>query len=109
MKKTITIENTKKQKIIFTLLSATTQQAQHFTNDYFNSNYENLYNCYGHYSKDKAIAFENCRTLKADLNGDDGRIFSACVYQFNYGFKINYNNKKYLIVITRTNKYLITL
>lgn len=61
--------------------------AREHYNAYCNSNYYNLWDCYGRYSRAKELAFEYCRDLMYKYNGYGLKIILFNSMQFSAGFE----------------------
>lgn len=84
-----------------------TKANKRYYNQYLNSTARELHDVYGTYSAAKAGAMAYCRELQYDMNGYDGRICSANIFQFTYAFQyVNESGKKCLAYITaRHNRF----
>ena len=93
------------------ILKEKTQKAEHFKQAYKhainNGNGNTLRAIYKSYSYAKERAFNDCLTLKSDLNGRDAVITGFNCDKFNYAFLIDENGATYLIYITAQNVYKI--
>ena len=84
-------------------------RATKIVKQYLNSNLSHLEQCYNNYSSRKNSAYDYCRNI---YNNFDGEYFTITGYNSNYfsvAFEIEYEEKNYLIYITYADDYIIEL
>lgn len=102
MAKTITLHGH-----TYTVMSATSERAQHVWRAYMSSNDATLDEVYGRYSNAKARAYEYCRDREREFSSYDGVITGHNTCTFSYAFTGYCEGKKWLIYITKDHDYAI--
>lgn len=96
-----------------TILNKNTKKAKSFIDSYCltSGKYENydILTFYRKPSYNKIKAWNYCKELLINNNGNDLHICGGNSSVFSAGFRMEENGKKYLIYITRENKYQIEL
>lgn len=108
MKKQIIIKNHS-----FTLINKNTKRGESIIdiyNYYFEKRpYAELYHVYDNYSIYKERAFDYCIKVYDALEGYNRTITGSNCMTFSFAFLAVYDNKKYLIYITKGDDYAIEL
>ena len=76
---------------------------------YNRGGYTELSQCYGRYSTKKSKAWDYCKALCKEKNGNGLKILSRNVYQFTAAFKYEENGKQYLMYISKSEDRPILL
>ena len=96
-----------------TVLNKNTKKAKALINSYrYSSGKHESYDILTFYKKpslNKIKAWQLCTELASENNGNDLHICGGNSLFFSAGFTMVENDKKYLIYITRDNKYKIEL
>ena len=106
-------KNIKIKNYYFTLINKNTKRGQQiiraYDYAYINRPYAELSYVYYNYSIYKERAFEYCMNLYNGMGGYNRTITGANCMTFSFAFKVDVNNKTYLIYITKSDKYAIEL
>ena len=96
-----------------TVLNKNTKKAKTLINsyNYYHRKYESydILTFYQRPSSNKIKAWQQCKKLASKNNGNDLHICGGNSLFFSAGFTVVENDKKYLIYITRDNRYKIEL
>ena len=84
------------------MVKTASKQIKQAYRQYEKSNNYNLYDAYGRFSRDKAEAFDYCKSVMSEHNGSNLKIISFNTYQFSAGFVCDIDGVKSFVYITKS-------